>query len=186
MEDWIASNVAAAADAVLWLGGGNALLSLVIAYFLLIALGLFLSMRGWLTVYRDFTDILLTLLLPLIPLLTLALAYVLALRTGTQMAIPGPFIVLACAGLSALILVRSLADNGEVFKAALAFVIKVPLAVICALALVELLFARSGGESRTRQRRRQASMALTAGLAGGLMLMFVRDKSSLPFRSRHG
>jgi len=121
----------------------------------ILLLGIILGFTKTITVYRDFADLTKVFMLVLAPL---GLFYILGDKIDNRIL---QNIFFGIEGLLLVwIIVTTFIDNRNIFKTLLAFIIKIPLGVIFAIYLVNLI-------SPSGKNRRQSR-----GIAGIVMLLF--------------
>lgn len=129
-------------------------------------LGLILGMLKKIIVYRDFNDVTLCGLTVTLPI---AAFFVLMNVGATHFHFMARLILWFEGAMALLILVRTFIDNRNPFKAILAFMVKLPIAILFAINIVDFI---TGDK---RQSRRMSVFFII--LLSGFVIALVNDKS---------
>jgi len=132
----------------------------------IIIIGAILGFAKKVTIYRDFLDLTKVFLLVLVPMLFMRFLHDTTIKYIFW-------------GIEAILLIwifiGTLKDNGNIFKAIIAFITKVPLGVIFALYIVNLIFP--GGDTRKERRESSAISGLILLLLTPILYGLVKFKT---------
>lgn len=135
----------------------------------ILLLGVILGFTKTIIVYRDYADLTKVFMLVLAPI---ALFYLLGNKIEEPILNK---IFIAVEGLLLLwIMVSTFMDNRNIFKTLLAFITKIPLAVIFAIYLVNLI--SPGGKTRNQRKQGRGIAAIVLLFLGPILYGLVRNK----------
>ena len=152
-----------------FLDPSNWLVIILMGFLIIIGFGVIMGYMNKIVVYRNFGDlrnVFLIVLLPMTVFFTL-------MKMGIENfeAFHTPFLIFLSLILI-YIFITTLKDNGNIFKALLAFVTKVPLGVLLVIALIEFISPKKRGN----RGYAFATMLLLTPIVIGL----INDKGNLP------
>lgn len=175
LPDWLPTVVS---TPFLYLSDGNVALACLYAYIFLVVLALVLTRLKAITVYKNLTDVLITSLIPATPLAGWPLMWIGGVF-GSGGRYPTRFVLISVSILSAIVIVRTIANNGELMMALLAIIVKIPLSVLFVFYLVSFLETQRSGEDIQAYMRRKSAAGTVAALLGLLIYMLTREKGIL-------
>jgi hypothetical protein len=147
----------------------NLTLIVLIAIMSIIGLGALLGYMGKIVVYRDFKDLGFVFAIVLFPMTVFFALMKFGVQSFDWLRVP--FIIFVSVMLIK-ILVSTFKDNGNIFKAVLAFSTKIPLGILLIIALIEFI-----GPKR-RQNRGYAFAALL--FLTPLVVSLIDNKDNMP------
>lgn len=136
----------------------------------ILVLGIILGFRKTITVYRNYADLTRVFMLVLVPV-----GLYLLLGDKIQSHVFRNIIIGIEVALLIWIIFTTHEDNRNIFKTILAFITKIPLAVIFAIYMINLVSPKGSSGSGRRQGRGVAMIILL--FLGPVLFGLVRDKS---------
>ncbi len=124
----------------------------------ILLIGIILGFTRTITVFRDFADLTKVFMLVLAPV---GLLIVFGDKVGSD--VTGNMFIVIESGILIWILITTFIDNRNVFKTLLAFITKIPLGVVFAIYLIQII--SPGGKSRIQRSKGR-------GIAGIVLLFF--------------
>ena len=147
----------------------NWLVIILVSFLLIISLGVILGYMKVIVVYKNFGDLRNVFLIVLLPMTVFFILMQLGIENFE--AFHTPFYIFL-AVILIYIFITTLKDNGNIFKALLAFVTKIPLGVLLVVALIEFISPKK----RTNRGYAFATMLLLTPI----VISLIHNKDNLP------
>jgi TctA family transporter len=135
----------------------------------ILLLGIILGFTKTIVVYRDFADLTKVFMLVLTPI-----GLFILLGDKVQNDIVKNVLIFVESGLLFWILITTYLDNRNIFKTLLAFITKIPLGVIFAIYLINII--SPGGKTRTQRRQSRGISGIVLLFLGPILFGLVRNR----------
>lgn len=146
----------------------------IIAFIIIVVVGIFLGFKKKITVFRDYNDLGLVFLLGISPIIPMLLFLFVA---SNQKEIAVAFIIIVETALFIWIVVRTYQDNKNIFSTLIALITKIPLSILFILNLLSFV-APTGKNWEKRAAKRYSSFAFVLLLAP-IILALVKNKEGI-------
>jgi len=135
----------------------------------ILLLGIILGFTKTITVFRDFADLTKVFMLVLAPV-----GLFIILGNKVESDIIRNILIVIESGLLIWILITTFLDNRNIFKTLLAFITKIPLGVIFAIYVINLI--SPGGKTRTQRRQSRGIAGIVLLFLGPILFGLVRNR----------